>query len=148
MDNSGGKVRFKVVKKSQVGESFSNRKALVFIGNFLLVITTVFLIYNIFKSVDLTIKKIGILNQAEREVDDLRLKNVSLLLSREEVETDDYIETEARDRLNLARKDELVFVISDIALQQGFDIVDAVLKPDLQVDSRPVYTQWVEFFTR
>lgn len=148
MDNSAGKVRFKVVKRSQVGESFSNRKALVFIGNFLLVITTVFLIYNIFKSVDLTIKKIGILNQAEREVDDLRLKNVSLLLSREEVETDDYIETEARDRLNLARKDELVFVISDIALQQGFDIVDAVLKPDLQVDSRPVYTQWVEFFTR
>lgn len=148
MDNSSGKVRFKVVKRGTQSQIFSNRKGLLILGNFLLIITSMFLIYNIFKSIDLTVKKVAILRQAEEEVDDLRLKNISLLLSREEVETDDYIETEARDRLNLARKDELVFVISDIAMEYGNDAVERILKPPAQGDDRPVYSQWVEFFTR
>lgn len=145
MDNIGNKVHFKVVKKK---ENLSNEGTSTFLsglGSILLIAVSIFLIYNIFKSVDLTVKKVAILNQAEQEVDDLRLKNISLILSREEVETDDYIETESRDRLNLAKEGELVFVISDELIERGVDIVNSLLSSNEETVHESNYQQWYRF---
>jgi cell division protein FtsB len=60
-----------------------------------------------------------ILNHAEKEVGDLRLDNLELLTLSEYMKSDEYLETEARNRLNLSGKGETVFVIPDEILKKG-----------------------------
>ncbi len=147
MDNVANKVHFKVAGRAKPDTDIVGKVWLIRVGNALLLILSVFLIYNIYKSVDLTIKKVAILKQAEQEVDGLRLKNISLILSREKVETDDYIETEARDRLNLSKDEEIVFVIPDEALYMGAEIVQEALSPVVSTNTSPPYSQWLSFLT-
>lgn len=147
MDNVANKVHFKVAGRARGDTDIAGKVWLIRVGNALLLILSIFLIYNIYKSVDLTIKKVAILKQAEQEVDGLRLKNISLILSREKVETDDYIETEARDRLNLSKDEEIVFVIPDEALNIGAQIVQEALSPVVSTNISPPYSQWFSFLT-
>ncbi|MBI2356710.1 hypothetical protein HYV12_01520 [Candidatus Dojkabacteria bacterium] len=147
MDDNSKKILFKVLNKPKDIDGQGRRSFFIKIGNALLLVLSLFLMYNIAKSADLTVKKIAILKQAEVEVDGLRLKNISLILSREEVETADYIETESRDRLNLAKKDETVFVIPDESISIGSEEVDRILATKESETPDPVYVQWAKFLT-
>ncbi|KKR06437.1 MAG: hypothetical protein UT34_C0001G0478 [candidate division WS6 bacterium GW2011_GWF2_39_15] len=141
MNNEHPKIQFKTHGNLENNDG-GRKKVLSIFTNLLLVIVSAFLIYNVWKSISLTIKKIEILHQAQEEVDNLRLKNISLILSREEVETDDYIETQARNRLNLAKKSELVFVIPDEFLEVGKERVEEILNPEKESVEQPPIQQW------
>ncbi len=72
-----------------------------------------FLVYNIFHSISITVQKVDILNKARVEVEDLRLKNLELASLLERMQTVEYLEVEARGRLNFAGKKDIVFVIPE-----------------------------------
>ena len=71
---------------------------------------SVFLVYSIFHSVSITVQKVEILNKARVEVEDLRLRNLELASLLERMQTVEYLEVEARDRLNFTGKKDIVFV--------------------------------------
>ncbi len=111
---------------------------------------TTYFVYQTARSVDLTRQKLDIFDKAKEEVSDLRIKNVKLILMSERVETEEYIEEEARNRLNYAKDGETLFIIPE----------DLLFDPELDeyvntfsfgyVDQTAVnqsnYDIWKEFF--
>lgn len=79
---------------------------------------TAFLFYQAGKSIYLTSLKLIILDNAKTEVGELRLNNLKLILQNNRVLTEDYIQTESRDRLNYSEEGDVLFVIPD-------DIIDS-----------------------
>ncbi len=113
---------------------------------FLLVIVSGVLIYSVYKSVNITSQKLDILRQAEREVEELRLDNLALSIRMEEMSTDEYLEKEARDRLNFGADGEMVFVLPESTMQLARDRVEKILS---ETDPTPVGVDalkvWVDF---
>jgi cell division protein FtsB len=92
-----------------------------------LIIFSIFLLYNVVKSVQITQGKLQILAQAEKDVDTLRLENIRLIMQKDSIETKDYIETQARNKLNYAKPNEKVFIISDLAYKNAGLLLDTML---------------------
>jgi len=80
------------------------------------VVISVIILVSVFNSIKITIQKLDILKQAQREVEELRLTNLHLTVGIKDMSTDKYLEKEARDRLNFGDKEEIVFVIPKNAL--------------------------------
>ena len=121
--------------------------------NLTIVIISSFLLYNVFKSIQISSAKLGILEQAEQEVDELRLRNLELLLKKIRVESEDYVETEARNRLNYARDGEIVFVIPESAMELAKEEVKTILEiEDLSAgageETKTIFEQWRDFFIK
>lgn len=117
---------------------------LIGIGIFLL---SFFLIFNSIRSFQLTKEKLLILNKAQSEVADLRLKNITLLLQKERIESDDFTETDIRNRLNYSKKGEVIFVIPDELLTTSKQTVRDILKEEEKAEEqRSVFEQWVDIF--
>ena len=95
---------------------------------------SVFLVYNIFHSVGITVQKVEILSKARVEVEDLRLKNLELASLLERMQTVEYLEVEARDRLNFTGKKDIVFVIPENMYPVAREYVDSLLS-EKEVDS-------------
>lgn len=95
---------------------------------------SVFLVYSIFHSVSITVQKVEILNKARVEVEDLRLRNLELASLLERMQTVEYLEVEARDRLNFTGKKEIVFVIPENMYPVAREYVDSLLSEN-EVDS-------------
>jgi len=104
-------------------------------------------LYSVFNSVIITIKKIDILKNAEKEVNSLRLENLNLSIGIKDMSTDQYLEKEARDRLNFGGKGEVVFVIPDTMIEYAKNEVNLIVNPKVQ----PVYEsgsnidKWLQF---
>lgn len=109
---------------------------------------SLFLMYNIVKSIQITTLKLEILKQAEQEVDQLRIENVDLILQKGTFQSDDYIETEARNRLNYSKNGEILFVIPDSTIKVAQEELDRILsgQEDSVVEPRSVWEQWYDFF--
>ena len=111
-----------------------------------LIIFSVFLLYNVVKSVQITQDKLQILTQAEKDVDTLRLENIRLIMQRDSIETTDYIETEARDKLNYAKPNEKVFIISDLAEKNAGLLLDTMLaSKTAQIATPDLLHSWTSF---
>lgn len=82
-----------------------------------MLLASVFLIYNSYRSLVDTIYRLELLDEAESEVQALRLKNLELLLQSEKVKTDYFVELQARDRLNLSAEGEYVVIIPEELMQ-------------------------------
>lgn len=91
-----------------------------------LVVSGIF-VYSVYKSVSITIQKLEILNRAENEVEDLRLENLDLSVEMMDMSTNEYLEKEARDRLNLNGKKEIMFVFKNNSLKIAEEKVDEIL---------------------
>jgi len=133
-----------------------NKKSGSFVTNLLLQIVfigiSIFMFYNVGRSVYMASAKLAILEQAEQEVEKLRLENIALVLQNEEASSDDYVEKQARDRLNYARDGETQCVISDTLIESyelemgqsedqdngAEDVLGAQTKSNFQV--------WIDFF--
>jgi cell division protein FtsB len=72
-----------------------------------------FMFYNIGKSIYIAGQKLEIIEQANQEVTSLRLDNIKLVMEKSKVSDSDYIEIEARNRLNYAKQGEVQFIISE-----------------------------------
>lgn len=98
----------------------------------------------------MTFQKLEILDQAKEEVEQLRLRNVELVLMSEKVVTEAYIESQARDRLNYAKDGELLYIIPEELLEDPDlnDYIDSLQYGYQPVDTKPpdVLTEWLELF--
>lgn len=82
-----------------------------FITTLLFLALSAYLVVQTARSIDITGQKLDIFKKAQKEVTDLRIKNVKLILMSERVVTEEYIEEEARNRLNYAKDGEILFII-------------------------------------
>lgn len=83
------------------------------------------------------------LEQAQRELESLEKEYGQLLEKRAEVESDEFVEREARDKLGLAREGEVVVVLpSDEILRR----LVPVEQEEVFVGELPIWRQWVEMF--
>lgn len=111
---------------------------------------SIFILYSVYNSVKITIQKVEIHTQAQKEVAELRLQNLYLSLSMKEMSTDRYLEKEARDRLNFGANEEIVFVIPENALE---GVTDEVAKITGEGEASPLsgeftLPEWIEFVER
>lgn len=68
---------------------------------------------NSVKSISMAYKRSELLGQAQGEVDSLRLKNLELMLEKEKIIGSDYVEEQARDRLNYVMEGEVMIVLPE-----------------------------------
>lgn len=131
------------VKKEDTFQKVTNSR----IAGVLFLCLSSVLIYNVVKSIVITSQKLEILNQAENEVSELRLTNLELLSLSEYMSSDEYLETEARNRLNLSKKGETSFVISEKVLEKGKAEVQKILEDDdSSEDHGGNFKVWEDFF--
>jgi hypothetical protein len=88
------------------------------------------------------------LQRARREVDELRLKNLELALLIEDIQGLEYLEIQARDRLNFAGEKEFIFVIPDATLAQADDDLDRFLGNNEEKPQEGAYEVWADFFLK
>ncbi len=110
-----------------------------------LIAISVFLLYSVYNSIVITGQKVEISKKARQEVDNLRLENLKLALSLESMQSDEYLEVQARDRLNFAGSSEFLFVIPETVLESAKERVDTYLYGSEEVEDIPTYLQWFEF---
>lgn len=110
-----------------------------------LIAISIFLLYSVYNSIEITGQKIEISKKARKEVDELRLENLKLALALESMQTDEYLEVQARDRLNFAGNSEFLFVIPEPILESAEERVDTYLNGPEEVEPVPTYMQWFEF---
>jgi cell division protein FtsB len=140
------KVIFRSKKeKREVGGAINPLNILV---QFSLLAISLFLLYNIARSIQITTLKLEILKQAEREVDQLRVENIELILKKGTFQSADYIETEARNRLNYSQKGEILFVIPDSSMDSAALELERILSGAEQAEAikRAVWEKWYDFF--
>lgn len=121
---------------SVIGNSFVK---IVLIG------VSLFLFYSIYNSVIITYQKIEISKHAREEVDKLRLENLKLALSLESMSSQEYIEVQARDRLNFSGSDEYIFVIPDSTLKSAQEQIQVFFSEPEEKTNTLVYEVWIDF---
>lgn len=76
-----------------------------------------YLLLQMGRSILITSQKVDIFNLARTEVQELRVKNIELILLSERVTSEEYIEESARNRLNYAKDGETLFIIPEELLE-------------------------------
>jgi cell division protein FtsB len=94
---------------------------LVFIG------ISIFFFYNIIHSVEITVQKLNILKAARKEVESLRVTNLELATQLQSMQSPEYIEVEARDRLNFSGANDVIFVIPEALLESASERLTMIL---------------------
>lgn len=114
---------------------------------------SVFLLSQSIRSVRLTYEKLNIFELAKKEVDELRLVNITLLQEKEDVITDDYVETVARNRLNYSKEGEISFIIPEDVIEDPIldRYLDQFKEYDLVIDTKVskksgFFDSWLDFF--
>ena len=115
------------------------------VGKIVLLGISVLMLLSVYRSITQMGQKISLLKQAEYEVEELRVDNLELSLHLEDANDIEYLEKEARDRLNYGKENEIVFVIKEEQLEYGKEKVQAILYPEDTVDDVNVFNEWVEF---
>lgn len=127
----------------QVGSLLNNFPAKIFF-----IVIAGFLFYNVFHSVRITVQKLDILKKARIEVESLRLENLELALNLDSMQSLEYVEVQARDRLNFGSKNEYVFVIPEDALNEAGKSLDNLLAGSNASEKKKTYEVWYEFLSR
>jgi len=127
------------VKKTIAPALFSN--SFVKVG---FILISAFLLYNVVHSVDITIQKVDILKNARLEVEKLRVTNLTLATQLQNMQSPEYIEVEARDRLNFSGNKDLVFVIPEGLLATAKERLDSILNEKPIESEKTVLQQWGE----
>ncbi|HHX99546.1 TPA: hypothetical protein GX533_02635 [Candidatus Dojkabacteria bacterium] len=145
-----GKVIYRDVKELVTEESRGVKKpANVFLSSKLVQIALVgiaiFLFYSVYNSIKITSEKLEISKRAKQEVDELRLKNLKLELALESMQTPEYLEVQARDRLNFSGENEYLFVIPESLLEHAKEGIDTYLYGNQEKVQDPTYIVWYEF---
>lgn len=145
-----GKVIYRDVKELVTEESRGVKKpANVFLSSKLVQIALVgiaiFLFYSVYNSIKITSEKLEISKRAKQEVDELRLKNLELELALESMQTPEYLEVQARDRLNFSGENEYLFVIPESLLEHAKEGIDTYLYGNQEKVQDPTYIVWYEF---
>ncbi len=145
------RIRF---KKNREGDSGKHNPELPEIFNSfffkgLLIGISIFIMITVYNSAKITVQKLEILKQAEREVQELRIQNLYLSLGIKDMSTDRYLEKEARERLNFGDTGEIVFVIPENVLEQAHAQVLEIIKEkeSYEPGQRLNLEDWVSFLS-
>lgn len=90
------------------------KKALIAI----IILTSVFIAYNLLNQIFNALKSEERLSDAAQSLYNLEVKNKQLKQKLEEISSKEFIEEQARNKLNLGRKGETVVIIPDQKLKQ------------------------------
>jgi cell division protein FtsB len=145
-----GKMTYKDVKELVSAESKTKSRPVnnIFTNKLVqlaLVAIAVFLFYSVYNSIKITGEKLEISKRARKEVDDLRLKNLKLELALVSMQSNEYLEEQARDRLNFSGDNEYLFVIPESLLDSAKDRVNTYLYAGQEKEKLPTYVVWYEF---
>lgn len=145
-----GKITYKDVKELVSAESKTKSRPVnnIFTNKLVqlaLVAIAVFLFYSVYNSIKITGEKLEISKRARKEVDDLRLKNLKLELALVSMQSNEYLEEQARDRLNFSGDNEYLFVIPESLLDSAKDRVNTYLYAGQEKEKLPTYVVWYEF---
>lgn len=145
-----GKITYKDVKELVSAESKTKSKPVsnIFTNKLVqlaLVGIAVFLFYSVYNSIKITGEKLEISKRARKEVNDLRLKNLNLELALVSMQSNEYLEEQARDRLNFSGENEYLFVIPESLLESAKDRVNTYLYANQEKEVLPTYVVWYEF---
>jgi cell division protein FtsB len=138
-----------VYKKPEFQKSRKRTSPTIFnnaLTRFLLLGISIFLLYNVGHSFNIMVQKLNILQKARREVDELRLENLELALQIEDIQGLEYLEIQARDKLNFAGEKEYIFVIPDEILAQADKDLDRFLSDNQEESRKGGYEVWADFF--
>lgn len=127
-------------QSSSFGKVFDN-----LLAKAILLSVSAFLLYNVIRSADITIQKLDILRNARSEVDELRLKNLELALLLETMQSKEYLEIQARDRLNFAGEKEYIFVIPQGILDESGKDMEIMLGTNQENNKEGGYQIWKDF---
>jgi cell division protein FtsB len=118
-----------------------------FFVKIILLAVTGFIFFSVYNSFNITFQKLEILKQAEREVEELRIKNLHLSIGMKDMSTDTYLEKEARDRLNFGKEGEIVFVLPKNSLELANEQVKKITQGEQEEVYRNGYnfTEWISF---
>lgn len=81
--------------------------------------------------------------EAKRRVESLREEQVRLLELKENVETDEFVEREAREKLGLAKPGEVVAVLPDEEILKK--LAPGIEEEDF-VEKLPIWKRWARMF--
>jgi len=143
MDRFVYRERTKIKQEDQspsFGKVFDN-----LLAKAILLSVSAFLLYNVIRSADITIQKLDILRNARSEVDELRLKNLELALLLETMQSKEYLEIQARDRLNFAGEKEYIFVIPQGILDESGKDMEIMLGTNQVNNKEGGYQIWKDF---
>lgn len=120
---------------------------LLMIGSILI---SIFFLINSVRSIRLTIEKLAILDQAEEDVQTLRLKNLSILEQSELVKTDFFVELQGRDKLHLSQNNEIVVIIPEELLNSNElnNYYDTFVSREDVIKKTVGLKSWLEFFEK
>ena len=108
-----------------------------------------YLAFQSVRSINITLQKLEIFDLAKEEVQELRVKNIELLLLSERVVSEKYIESAARDKLNYAKEGETLFIIPE-ELFEDEDLTEHVnyFDPNRveEVEDEDNFQIWIDFF--
>ena len=107
---------------------------------------SIFLFYNIYHSVTITVQKLEISRNAKKEVNDLRMENLKMSMELEKMKSSEYLEVQARDRLDLSASDEYVFIIDPVLLKDAESVISSYIDDSEEKEARQVYEVWIDFF--
>jgi cell division protein FtsB len=110
---------------------------------------SIFLFYNIGKSIYLAGQKLEILERAEQEVVTLRLTNIDLIMQKGEVSNPEFVEKEVRNRLNYAKENEVQLVIPNGLYKRYEESAVLGLSSNMPAEKRDTNAQmkvWFDFF--
>lgn len=143
------KVLFKEKKQREFKKESTDLSPLIrIVMNIGFLVLGAFLLFNSVRSIQLAQEKLKILDRAQIEVTDLRLRNIALMLEKNKIETDDYTETDIRNRLNYSKKNEVIFVIPDDILAISTKEVEDIIKKERElVETKEVWEVWRDLFT-
>lgn len=130
-----------IVKNKNVTAIWENN--LVRIG---LLAMSFFFFYNIYRSFTTAYQKLEIERKAREEVAKLRVKNLVLGLELEDMKSNEFLEIQARDRLNLSGSNEYVFIIDQKLLDSAENSVSIYLNEAGGDGSKTTYEAWYRFF--
>lgn len=85
------------------------------------------------------------LDEAKDRVERLKKEQEDLLKTKEKIESDEFIEKEAREKLGLAKPGETVVVLPD---QETLKKLAPKLEEETFPEELPIWRRWVEMFFR
>lgn len=106
---------------------------------------SVFFIYSIVHSAYITKQKVDILKNARTEVEKLRVTNLELQTQLQNMQSTEYLEVEARDRLNFAEKNDVIFVISDELMNTAKERLKEIANDQVTASNKTVIEEWENF---
>lgn len=112
---------------------------------YILLAAALFVIFSMGRTVWGLLQKEKAIDEVKARVEALKKEQEELLKTKEKMESDEFIEREARERLGLAKPGETVVVPPDEEALRKFA---PKTEPETFPEELPIWKRWVELFFR